>query len=268
MGRAPADSAPPGRRGVGQIHRVGPGIEALADRADRVGRHEHDPVDDRVADQGVPGKKPGLVVPEVVECVAAITIALGGAASPCRRPSRKPVPEPRAAARVPGRDTGRSDGGHHRWLDNSVRIGYARVSTRTQDYQAKPDALAAAHCRDVVVETAAGRPGATPPPTLTPRTPPHPTLELRKRHRWRLVVGPLPTGPVIEAALRVRPLSAAKGNHSRELSARDLDKLLAEVLTGEEAPQGIRCVLEALHDIHLGLDLLLACPGCERRDRL
>ena len=184
----------------------------------------------------------------------------GSCASPCRRPIT-------TAARGAGRDTGRSDGGHHRWLDNSVRIGYARVSTRTQDYQAKPDALAAAHCRDVVVNHS-GRPGTTPPPTLTPRTPPHPTLELRKRHRWRLVVGPLPTGPVIEAALRVRPLSAAKGNHSRELSARDLDKLLAEVLTGEEAPQGIRCVLEALHDIHLGLDLLLACPGCERRDRL
>jgi len=40
---------------------------------------------------------------------------------------------------------------------NSVRIGYARVSTRTQDHQAQLDALAAAHCREVVVETASTR---------------------------------------------------------------------------------------------------------------
>jgi DNA invertase Pin-like site-specific DNA recombinase len=42
-------------------------------------------------------------------------------------------------------------------FDNSVRIGYARVSTRTQDHQAQLDALAAAHCREVVVETASTR---------------------------------------------------------------------------------------------------------------
>ena len=41
--------------------------------------------------------------------------------------------------------------------DNSVRIGYARVSTRTQDHQAQLDALTAAHCREVVVETASTR---------------------------------------------------------------------------------------------------------------
>jgi DNA invertase Pin-like site-specific DNA recombinase len=44
---------------------------------------------------------------------------------------------------------------------NTVRIGYARVSGRTQDHQMQLDALAAAHCRDVVVETASTR-GARP----------------------------------------------------------------------------------------------------------
>lgn len=39
-------------------------------------------------------------------------------------------------------------------FDNSVRIGYARVSTRAQDHRAQVDALAAAHCREVIVETA------------------------------------------------------------------------------------------------------------------
>jgi len=42
-------------------------------------------------------------------------------------------------------------------FDNSVRVGYARVSTRSQDHQAQLDALAAAHCREVIVETASTR---------------------------------------------------------------------------------------------------------------
>ncbi|MGZ6869020.1 MAG: recombinase family protein [Frankiaceae bacterium] len=44
---------------------------------------------------------------------------------------------------------------------NTVRIGYARVSGRSQDHQLQLDALAAADCREVVVETASSR-GARP----------------------------------------------------------------------------------------------------------
>ncbi|GAA2712449.1 recombinase family protein [Micromonospora olivasterospora] len=40
---------------------------------------------------------------------------------------------------------------------NRIRVGYARVSTRGQDHQTQLDALAGAHCREVVVETASTR---------------------------------------------------------------------------------------------------------------
>ena len=35
---------------------------------------------------------------------------------------------------------------------NTVRIGYARVSGRTQDHQLQLDALADADCRDIVID--------------------------------------------------------------------------------------------------------------------
>ena len=40
---------------------------------------------------------------------------------------------------------------------NTVRIGYARVSGRSQDHQLQLDALAAAGCREVIIETASTR---------------------------------------------------------------------------------------------------------------
>ena len=40
---------------------------------------------------------------------------------------------------------------------NRIRVGYARVSIRSQDHKAQFDALTGAHCREVVVETASTR---------------------------------------------------------------------------------------------------------------
>src|SRR5262249_48595152 len=37
------------------------------------------------------------------------------------------------------------------------RVGYARVSIRSQDHQAQLDALHAAHCREIIIETASTR---------------------------------------------------------------------------------------------------------------
>jgi DNA invertase Pin-like site-specific DNA recombinase len=52
---------------------------------------------------------------------------------------------------------------------NTVRIGYARISTRTQDHQSQLDALAAADCREVIIETASTR-GDRPKLTATLKT--------------------------------------------------------------------------------------------------
>jgi hypothetical protein len=62
--------------------------------------------------------------------------------------------------------------------DNSVRIGYARVSTWAQEHQAQLDALAAGHCRKIIVEPARTRgdrpklraPAAGPAPQLRPQS--------------------------------------------------------------------------------------------------
>jgi hypothetical protein len=57
------------------------------------------------------------------------------------------------------RDGTRDDRQHERraCLRQQRPLGYARVSTRAQEHQAQLDALAAAHCREVIVEIASTR---------------------------------------------------------------------------------------------------------------
>ncbi|MEH0973845.1 recombinase family protein [Micromonospora sp. CPCC 205546] len=40
---------------------------------------------------------------------------------------------------------------------NRIRVGYARVSTREQDHDSQLDDLNAAHCREIIIETASTR---------------------------------------------------------------------------------------------------------------
>ena len=96
------------------------------------------------------GTAVGLVKPRfpVPESVVSGTIAVGGG-----RPGQ-PVPEtsPGITCRSAGTGTIGTMATAHVY-DNSVRIGYARVSNRAQEHQAELDALVAAHCREIIVET-------------------------------------------------------------------------------------------------------------------
>ena len=66
---------------------------------------------------------------------------------------------------------------------NTVRIGYARVSGRTQDHQMQLDALAAADCREVIVETASTRAARPKLKTLLGTLKPGDTLVIYKPDR-------------------------------------------------------------------------------------
>jgi DNA invertase Pin-like site-specific DNA recombinase/DNA-binding CsgD family transcriptional regulator len=98
----------------------------------------------------------GLVRPAFPESV------ISGTPPPAASRPGQPVPEtsPGTACRTAGTGTASGTIGTMTTApgyDNSVRIGYAGVSTRTQGHQAQLDALAAAHCREIIVETASTR---------------------------------------------------------------------------------------------------------------
>jgi DNA invertase Pin-like site-specific DNA recombinase len=97
--------------------------------------------------------QPGLAAPEtVISGTAGKPAGSGDEIHPANQ-SRNGVPPDQLRDRV------RDD--HLMTIppayETSVRIGYAGVSSRTQDHQAQLDTLATAHCREIVIETASTR---------------------------------------------------------------------------------------------------------------
>lgn len=107
---------------------------------------------------------------------------------------------------------------------NTVRLGYARVSGRSQDHQMQLDALAAADCREVFIETASTR-----------RT-------RRERPELRRVLGLLKPGDTLviykpdRVARSVKELLVFLED---ELQARDVNlEILTGICAGLHRPNG------------------------------
>jgi DNA-binding CsgD family transcriptional regulator len=97
--------------------------------------------------------KPGLAVPEPADSgTAAMAAGSGGGTWP-ENQGRNGVPSDPLRDEIRDDQLVNAPPAYH----NSVRIGYVRISPRTQDHQAQLEALATAHCREVVIETASTR---------------------------------------------------------------------------------------------------------------
>ncbi|MEU7457533.1 IS1096 element passenger TnpR family protein [Streptosporangium roseum] len=79
----------------------------------------------------------------------------GGMSAPTMDAKQTPIVSMETAKTVPGISTEPVSAPSA--TINAIRIGYARVSTRAQDHLSQMEALAAAHCREVVEETASTR---------------------------------------------------------------------------------------------------------------
>lgn len=101
---------------------------------------------------GLVQPRPGFVPETVISGTAAMPARSGSESWPANLSRTGVPPDPLRDGMRDDRPVTIPPG-----YDNSVRIGYARVSTPMQDHQAQLDALAAAHCREVIVETASSR---------------------------------------------------------------------------------------------------------------
>lgn len=118
----------------------------------RIGAHSQGELVARGAAAGVLGPEPAHIPETAVSGIPPAAAAL------C--PETRPANQSHNGVSVPSLRDGNWDDrrvSDPAVFDNNVRIGYARVSTRAQDHQAQLDALAAAQCREVMVETASTR---------------------------------------------------------------------------------------------------------------
>jgi DNA invertase Pin-like site-specific DNA recombinase/DNA-binding CsgD family transcriptional regulator len=97
--------------------------------------------------------EPGPAVPETaISGTAAMPAGSDGETRPANQ-SRNPAPPDPLRDRMRDDQVKSIPPGY----DNGVRIGYARIGTCAQDHQTQLDALAAAQCREILVETVSSR---------------------------------------------------------------------------------------------------------------